>query len=337
MTNIGSTIDQSNLISTLGKQIENELKPLLPCGARVALIHFPNHANVGDSAIWLGQRKLLKTLKLKDVYNCDYRTYKQSHMSERITTDTIILLSGGGNIGDIWSEEHGFREAIISGFPKNKIIQLPQSISFSNTSNLKRAQRIFEGHRDFTLFVRDKASLAFARDNFNCNTSLCPDMALQLGNLARPVMPTRRLVCLLRSDKESKGFAEQAKTLLLEPCDWLNETARFEKINRLVTGLWKPGQEIWRRLDFCIGAVYDMTAEARLFRGLRLLSAGEIVVTDRLHAHILCLLMNIPHILLDNSYGKVKHFVEAWTKASPLVQLAESVSAVPELLDSIRV
>ena len=81
--------------------------------------------------------------------------------------------------------------------------------------------------------------------------------------------------------------------------------------------------------------VYDMTARARLIRGLRILSAGKVVVTDRLHAHILCLLMNIPHVLLDNSYGKVNNFVDTWTKDSPLVHLSDSISSVPDLLASI--
>ena len=37
------------------------------------------------------------------------------------------------------------------------------------------------------------------------------------------------------------------------------------------------------------------------------------MVTDRLHAHILSLLLDIPHVVLDNSYGKVGGFVDAWT------------------------
>jgi exopolysaccharide biosynthesis predicted pyruvyltransferase EpsI len=325
---------ESNLIGALATTIEDTVSPLVSRGARVALVDFPNHANVGDSAIWLGQKALIRKLNLKDIYNCDWRTYSRSHMADRITDDTTILLSGGGNIGDIWPEGQQFREAIITDFPKNRIIQLPQSISFSDTSNLKTAKQCFEKHKDFTLLVRDKPSLNFARDNFNCPISLCPDMAFQLGELRRPSSPSKKVVCLLRSDKESKGFAEQAISLNLEPCDWLSETEQFEQVNRVVTGLWKPGQNIWRQLDFCIGPVYDMTAGARLNRGLKILGDGQVVLTDRLHAHILCVLLRIPHVLLDNSYGKVKHFVDAWTIDSPFVHFAESLPEARELLNS---
>jgi pyruvyl transferase EpsO len=48
-------------------------------------------------------------------------------------------------------------------------------------------------------------------------------------------------------------------------------------------------------------------------RGCRLLSSGRVVITDRLHAHLLCLLMGIPHGVLDNSYGKLTRFLDTWT------------------------
>jgi pyruvyl transferase EpsO len=47
-----------------------------------------------------------------------------------------------------------------------------------------------------------------------------------------------------------------------------------------------------------------------------LLSAGRVVVTDRLHAHLLSLLLAIPHAVLDNTYGKLGRFLDAWTGAA---------------------
>jgi len=58
-------------------------------------------------------------------------------------------------------------------------------------------------------------------------------------------------------------------------------------------------------------------------RGCRVLSQGRLVITDRLHGHILSLLMGIPHVLLDNSYGKVRRFYEAWTKEFESVRWAD--------------
>jgi pyruvyl transferase EpsO len=57
---------------------------------------------------------------------------------------------------------------------------------------------------------------------------------------------------------------------------------------------------------------YYQLAKERLLRGETLLSSGKVVVTDRLHAHILCTLLDIPHVVLDNSYRKIGNFRDAW-------------------------
>jgi pyruvyl transferase EpsO len=52
-------------------------------------------------------------------------------------------------------------------------------------------------------------------------------------------------------------------------------------------------------------------------------------VTDRLHAHILSVLLDLPHVVLDNNYGKVSGFMSCWTAGFPGVSTATSL---PEAL-----
>jgi pyruvyl transferase EpsO len=75
---------------------------------------------------------------------------------------------------------------------------------------------------------------------------------------------------------------------------------------------------------------FPALARQRLARGLTLLSEGQVLVTDRLHGHILALRLGIPHVVLDNSYDKLHHFISAWTHTSPLVQLAHSPDEAAE-------
>jgi pyruvyl transferase EpsO len=70
--------------------------------------------------------------------------------------------------------------------------------------------------------------------------------------------------------------------------------------------------------------MYGAAARARVLRGCGLLSSGRVVITDRLHAHILSLLLGIPHAVLDNSYGKLGRFLEAWTGTAATVHRAAS-------------
>jgi pyruvyl transferase EpsO len=80
-----------------------------------------------------------------------------------------------------------------------------------------------------------------------------------------------------------------------------------------------------RAVGRLIEATYDWQARRRVRAGCHLLASGRVVVADRLHAHILCLLLGIPHVVLDNNYGKLRRFCETWdTLSSPLVRWAES-------------
>ena len=73
-------------------------------------------------------------------------------------------------------------------------------------------------------------------------------------------------------------------------------------------------------------------ASSKPARGLGLLSGGERIVTDRLHGHILALLLGIPHIVLDNDYGKLAAYIRVWTQASPLVTAAASAREAAGML-----
>jgi pyruvyl transferase EpsO len=60
-------------------------------------------------------------------------------------------------------------------------------------------------------------------------------------------------------------------------------------------------------------ARYETYAWNRFRRGVGILSQGKVVITDRLHGHIISTLLDIPHVVLDNSYGKLSGFISAWT------------------------
>lgn len=44
-----------------------------------------------------------------------------SNLKRKIKKDTIILLQGGGNFGDIW-DIHEFKRKVIRNYPENRII-----------------------------------------------------------------------------------------------------------------------------------------------------------------------------------------------------------------------
>jgi exopolysaccharide biosynthesis predicted pyruvyltransferase EpsI len=71
--------------------------------------------------------------------------------------------------------------------------------------------------------------------------------------------------------------------------------------------------------------VWAGVSREHLRRGIELLSSAAVVVTDRLHAHVLSLLLGIPHVVTDNVSGKIRSFYETWTSESELVTWADSL------------
>jgi pyruvyl transferase EpsO len=109
--------------------LRSELQALVPQGSDVALFDFPKYSNVGDSAIWLGEE-----LFLRDVLKCSLKLVEEvrpgTGMLRKLPRNTIVMLSGGGNLGDLWPRHQVFREKIISFYQEHRVIQLPQSIKF---------------------------------------------------------------------------------------------------------------------------------------------------------------------------------------------------------------
>jgi len=313
-------------------EIQTVLRPLLPPGSRYVHLAPPNHVNPGDSAIWLGERRCFKDLGVRSVAASHVRRYWRDEVEALGRRD--ILLAGGGNFGDLWPDVQAFRERVISDFPDRRIVQLPQSIHFRERSNLERARRIIETHPDFTLLVRDRRSLDIAREAFDVPVVLAPDMALYLGSIARPTSPRIDLLWLAREDIEARDRPELASPSSVERLDWMEDRdherprglrmgAAF-RLDRRLGFLMQRSPRLARRAARARTAAARRLAVERMVRGCTFLSRGRVVITDRLHGHILSMLMGIPHVCLDNSYGKVSSFVETWTSSVPIVHLAQN-------------
>jgi len=136
--------------------------------------------------------------------------------------------------------------------------------------------------------------------------------------LHRRASVNKDVLLLLRSDKESAGCLAESRNKPwqgADTADWNRDrplTSAHAKMNTLfVHGAQFLRQQV-KREDLVL-RYYNQIAEARLNRGLRLLSRYRRVVSDRLHGHILSTLLGIPHVVIDNNYGKIRSFVDAWS------------------------
>ena len=334
----------TELIAILQDKIISIVEPLLKDTEDVALLDYPNHPNVGDCLIWLGEQVLLKRLGKKICYICDYRNFNEAALRASLKPNSGILIHGGGNFGTLWPWYQEFRENVVRRFPAHKIIQLPQSIHYDLAlpDYLKTSKDTISRHPNFTLLVRDVTSEEFAKNHFKCQVILCPDTAFLLGALKRHE-PTEDAFCLLRTDKETTlvpGNAEREASCLnlsIKFGDWLTEW-REERITAQLIRMSNPFLKYVDPQNKFLGMLWNHLAEARLRRGVKILSQGGMVITDRLHAHILSLLLNINHVALDNCTGKISSLIKAWTSDYNGVRLATSwddaVKILPAFLAS---
>lgn len=317
-----NNMDSSALIAGLQDEIHKSLFPHVPVSGKFALLDFPNYANVGDSAIWLGQIEYFsRKHNARPAYVSNISGYSPADL-RRALPDGPIFLSGGGNFGDLWPHHQRFRETVLQDFPDRPVIQLPQSLHFKNPEDIKRASLIMNRHPDFTLFVRDNQSHAIAQENFSSAVKLCPDMAFFIGSIEKPVEPSRPVLLLLRTDHERK---REDVDLAYPQEDWLTES-RFLKLAVPFETLGSAMRAGALSRQGCKEVLYRKLAENRVDRGLRQLSSARFVITDRLHVHILCLLLDLPHVFLDNSYGKIGNFARLWTENSTISRREDSLA-----------
>ena len=320
---------------------------LLPPGTHCALVGYPDHWNVGDAAIWWGTRRLLDAVGVQVDYACDPWSYDPAALRAALPEGPILIL-GGGNLGDAYRHEQSLREQILADFPERRIIQLPQSIWFASPKRAEALADALVHAGDVTLLLRDAASLSFARDMFRCDSALCPDAAVALDLVGAARSPEVPLLALWRTDSEARenvGGGGEGVVV----ADW---TAPGPEIGLMSTAARRfqewvgdPPAEIgscsarrrmaWRHLPW----LWDQLAEDRTLRGCRLLSRGRVVLTDRLHAHLLCTLMRKPHVVCDSTNGKIFAYRDTWPIVDPLVRFAasraEALEVAHELLVSL--
>lgn len=309
------------LVDALRARVESTLGPVLHGVRRVALLDVPVHENIGDSAIFLGTLAFLRRAGIPVCCACSIDTYTRAGVAQRLG-DGMILLSGGGNLGDLWPYTEAFRHRVLADFPRTPIVQLPQTMYYANRAALDAARAAFDAHPRLTLMLRDAHSLEAARAAFAAPAVLCPDLAFALGPIRRPVAPTAPVVWLARRDREAAPGARPAGVATV---DWTTRPRSRLAAGERQLRTWITGRPtMLGPATRALGVVAGWAAAQRVRAGCAMLAAGRAVITDRLHGHILSLLLGIPHAVLDNSYGKVRHFYETWTHGSPLVRWVES-------------
>ena len=304
---------------------------VLPPSRPVVYLDYPVHNNVGDLLIHQGADAFLEDYGYSVLGRFSMHDFsrlgrhgEQAVILKRSIRDLdalvhgagcAIVLHGGGNFGDIWPQFQMFRERIIERYRDTPIVVLPQTIHFSSTEQRERSARLLAAHRKLFIFVRDRESLAFVRDEAHAGGDLMPDMAHQLWG--RPEFagsgPEAGTLMVRRRDRESRNLDSTSAHF-----DWdelnrgssrfvLRALRKWQTIDNPLRH-WLPNYRLWR--------IYRDHLVARAVERFRPYAAID---TDRLHGMILGALMDKEVRYGEGSYGKLQRYAGLWLAGSNLI------------------
>lgn len=289
---------------------------------RFVLIGTPHHGNLGDHAIALAEAEFLRTIHpgaaLDAITEADYWQYRRS-LKSQLGPDDVILLHGGGNLGNIYPYAEAVRQDALRRFSAQPTVLFPQTVHFSGDASgrlaYQKARVLYQHHRHLAAFAREEFSFgALAELIGESRTFLVPDIALCLtGPLPTPRRRQGALLCF-RQDLE-KGITPSAE-------QWITATLS-ERFSTL------------RKTDTVIpGLLSAAAAEQRLTELLSRFAGAELVVTDRLHGMIFAALTRTPCIALPNFNRKI-FGVSKWLEGLPFLRYAEELSALAATVDAV--
>lgn len=283
---------------------------------RYVLLDWPAFSNIGDHAIYLGEKYLLaKHLGAECIYAAHHKNLDVERL-KKLPSDAPILFNGGGNLGDLWSHHQKFREAVLQLIPNRRVIILPQTMFFQDPNAAQETARLFQAHPHLTIYLRDITSFHSAAALFGASrVRLAPDMAFALIDImpeiieAMHISPVEEILYLYRTDKEHTGTRPIAST-----SGWVQDWPRFQK-GQMHTELFPHSLDLARAAG--VGDIfqtrYDRTSWDRFLLGVEMVLKARHVITDRLHGHIIALLCSTPHTLVPNLYFKNSSFYFTWT------------------------
>jgi pyruvyl transferase EpsO len=300
------------------------------------LLNAPDHVNVGDQLIFQGEIDFLSQRDIipnyiSSLFTLDWRDF---------SPDTLILLHGGGNFGDVWDEHQDFRLKVIKKYIKNRIFIFPQSVQYNNHNSLLNDAKSFSEHPNLTICARDNYSYELLKQHFNNEILLVPDMAFCSSYMNQRTTGKGGMLLLKRRDREIPTTIPFRDYSNFEISDWPTFNFSFknlafksiEKANRLFS------KNIYYKInkglsgDTTFGTVTYRDREYLISQGVEFISNFDLVVSTRLHGHILSLLMGIPTIMIDNNYGKNSRFYNTWLQNIPNNSLVSSKEELDNVL-----
>ncbi|WP_298979217.1 polysaccharide pyruvyl transferase family protein [uncultured Psychrobacter sp.] len=285
---------------------------VLPNGSRCFVFLAADYGNIGDIAISTAQKQYLENIltdyKVISIPISQTR-FVLSSIKKQIKTNDIVTIIGGGNMGSIYPDIEELRQLVIKSFPANRIVCFPQTLDWDSSAKSKRILKTitknYAKHPDIHVFARESITQTKLNEIFNIydnvNVGLVPDIVMSATAASLGTIDSSQGLEILRCLRDDKEVALS--------------TVQYSIVDK---ALADTGYKIEKTDTHAGGSQLDETYCAKLLSDkLRQFRAAKLVVTDRLHGMILCLLSGTPCLVLPNSNHKIRQTQSDWLYDHP--------------------
>lgn len=281
--------------------------------ANYVYVDVPLYWNIGDWLIAMGAWELLNEVP----YTCLGRLRWEDYDYTTISPNTIILLQGGGNFGDLWRGATEARNEVIKRYPNNKIIILSQTITYTDQKLLRHDAMLFAEHKNLHICARDKESYEVARQYFGTNyLYMLPDTAIGLY----PSLPkyngdkTERTLIINRRDKEADVLFNEDGDVkewedILRDIHFNVVYGPYSVIKKVRKMFRMSAMSMWENW-YILHTLYPYVRKKIPQYFMRY----DCIKTTRLHGYLLASMMHIPVEVKDNRYNKTTHYINTWMR-----------------------
>ena len=269
---------------------------------RIFLIGTEDFKDLKDHQIAISEMEYLQDLfpehSIIEITASEYLTVRRMLMF-LIKRRDLICLPGGGNMENVSSLAECIRGDVMKIYRNNKKVIFPQTIHYDSSEDgilqLVRDQSFIKKCKNMTLCVRELSSYELAKQYFDCNVVLIPDV-------------------ILYSNYKKEFDLERTGALLLMH----NDKILIQKVVQQYIKDIRFNDSI---LNSNIG-IFDRKEVIASF--LQKIAKAEVVITDHLHGMLFCAITQTPCIALPNEKEKLIE-VNEWVSDLGYIRVIQDI------------
>lgn len=278
-------------------------------------------SNMGDMAQTYCFRKWFsenypdyKVIECKTSFIMDDGCGMIEGMKKITNSGDLFFIQSGYNTHDLGGQEDFMHQRVITAFPENEIIILPQTVFFKDQKRKQLCSDVYNGHKKVLFYARDPISMKISEEMFpDLTIKILPDIATTLIGKNDYRFNRSGVHLCHRNDLEQyykeDDYAEFAGVL-----------SKYGKVDISDTIIKDSCRKIYADLE---GYVEDMVKKFARYK---------LIVTDKYHGLIFSLAANTPVIVLRSTDHKVVSGYEWFSKIyADRIYFAETAEDIERL------